>query len=299
MGRETLLAILLLLFGGLAAQPLALVPRRRLPDEAVRIAERRAWLQLWLPVVPTLLVAAWLCGWALREPDPVPDPVDRSLLVAACLPFALIASRAALRAAWALVREPAELPICTAGLWRPRIIFSPFLARTLDEGQVRAAWEHEQAHVRHRDPLRIWLAQFATDLQWPWPWARERFAVWLGILECARDDEARSRGVSGVDLAAAVVATARQFSSALRPQGARRIAPIDSALLGGDARSLQMRIARLLSPLPDSAGTQGWVRYGDTAVVAVLAAMVVIACALGAVYGESILHPLLVWSRTV
>ncbi len=298
MERETLLTILLLLLGGLAAQPLALLPHRKPPAEAPRIAEHRAWLRLWLPVLPTLMVAAWLCGWALREPDPVHDRFDHGMLVAACLPFAAIALRAALRAAWALLREPAQLPICTAGLLWPRVVFSPFLARTLDEGQVRAAWEHERAHVRHRDPLRIWLAQIATDLQWPWPRARERFDGWLEILECARDDEARSRGASGVDLAAAVVATARQASPILRTQGARWTAAIDAALLG-DARSLQARIARLLSPLANTAGTQTRIRLGDPAAAAVLAAMLVIACTLGAVYGEWILHALFLWTWTV
>ncbi len=298
MGRETLLTILLLLLGGLAAQPLALWPYRGLPDEAPCLAERRAWLRLWLPVMPTLMVAAWLCGWALREPDPVHDHFDHGMLAAACLPFAAIALRAALRAAWALVREPADIPICTAGLLRPRVVFSPFLARTLDEGQIRAAWEHEQAHARHRDPLRIWLAQVATDLQWPWPWARERFDAWIEILECARDDEARSRGASGVDLAAAVVATARQSFSPMGSQATLWSATVDAALLG-DARSLQTRIARLLSPLPDSAGTPARIQLRAPAVAAVLTASLVIACTLGAVYGEWILHPLLLWTWTV
>ncbi len=298
MERETLLTILLLLVGGLAAQPLAMLPHRRLPDAAPWITERRAWRRLWLPVVPTLVVAAWLCGWALREPDPVHDRFDHGMLVMACLPFAAIALRAALRAAWALARAPAELPICTAGLLWPRVVFSPFLARTLDEGQIRAAWEHEQAHARHRDPLRIWLAQIATDLQWPWPWAREHFDNWLEILEYARDDEARGRGASGADLAAAVLATVRQSSSILLPQEARWAAPIDAALLG-DGRSLQARIARLLAPLPDSAGTAVRTRLGDRTAAAVLATMLAIACASGAVSGEWLLHPLFLWTWTV
>ncbi|MDA8128250.1 MAG: hypothetical protein M0Z73_06090 [Betaproteobacteria bacterium] len=298
MGRETLLTVLLLLLGGLAVQPFALMPRRQCPGEAPQIAERRAWLQLWLPIVPALLVAAWLCGWALQESDPVHDRADPGMLVAACLPFALIALRAALRAAWAILRQPAELPICSTGLWRPHILFSPFLARALDEGQIRAAWEHEQAHVRHRDPLRIWLAQMATDLQWPWPWARERLDTWLEILECARDDEARSRGASGIDLAAAVVTTARLASSPLGPQAPRWLSPVDAPLLG-DARSLQTRVARLLAPLPDSDGAHGWLRHGDTAVAALLAAMAGIAAASGAAYGEWIVHLLLEWTWAI
>lgn len=296
MGRETLLTILLLLLGGLAVQPLAVWPHLKRSDKVPQLAERRAWLQLWLPVVPTLVVAAWLCGWALREPDPVHDQLDPGMLLAACLPFAAIAIRAALRAAWALVREVADLPVCTVGLLRPRVVFSPFLARTLDEGQIRAAWEHEQAHVRHRDPLRIWLAQIAMDLQWPWPWARKRFDGWLEIMECARDDEARGRGASGVDLAAAVLATARQSSSALRHRVARRwVAAIDATLLG-DARSLEARLGRLLAPLPEAAEAPARLRLGGARAAAVLTGVLAVACTLGAVYGESIIHPLLLWT---
>ncbi|MDE2076726.1 MAG: hypothetical protein KGI91_06580 [Burkholderiales bacterium] len=298
MGRETLLTILVILLGGLAAQPLALWPRHPLPDEAPRIAERRAWLRLWLPVVPALLVAAWLFGWALREPDPVHDRFDHGMLVMACLPFAVIVLRAVLRATWVLLSEPADLPICTAGLLQPRIVFSPFLARALDEGQIRAAWEHEQAHVRHRDPLRIWLAQIATDLQWPWPWARDRFIAWLEILECARDDEARSRGASGVDLAAAILATVRRSAEARRPHEALWPTTADAALIG-DVQLLQSRIVRLLSPMPEIAGTQVHGARQDLMAAAGLAALLAIACILGAVYGERILHPLLLWTWTV
>ena len=298
MGRETLLTILLLLFGGLAAQPLALVPRRPLPEEDPRIAERRAWLQLWLPVAPTLVVTAWLCGWALREPDPVRAHFDHGMLIAASMPFALVALRAAFRAIWVMVREPTQLPICTVGLLRPQILFSPFHARTLDEGQVRAAWAHEQAHVRHHDPLRIWLAQIATDLQWPWPWVRRRFGSWLEVLECARDDEARSRGACGVDLAAAIVATARRSTPTSQPWRSRWSPSIDVALLG-EARSLQTRVARLLAPLPEPAGATLWVRLSDPALLGMACATLGIVVALGAAYGNSILHPFLVWTWAV
>lgn len=298
MGRETLLTLLLLLFGGLVMQPLALLPRHPLPDESPRIAERRAWLQLWLPVLPMLVVGAWLCGWALREPDPVRARFDHGMLIGASIPFALVALRAGLRAAWVLVRAPVELPICTAGLLRPRILFNPFLARTLDEAQIHAALEHERAHVRHRDPLRIWLAQLATDLQWPWPWARERFETWLEILECARDDEARSRGTSGTELAAAVVATARRSCSVSRSGHAAWVLGTDAALLG-DARSLQARITRLLSPLPEDGGSAARTGLSGPATLAMLAALLCVAIALGAIFGNAVLHPIFLWTWNV
>jgi hypothetical protein len=34
----------------------------------------------------------------------------------------------------------------------------------------------------HRDPLRIWLAQLATDLQGSSPGARERLSWWMAAL---------------------------------------------------------------------------------------------------------------------
>ena len=199
-----------------------------------------------------------------------------------------------------MVREPAETPICTVGFLHPRILFSPVLARRFDEGQIRAACEHERAHAHHRDPLRIWLAQIATDLQWPWPWAREQFEHWIEILECARDEEARYCGASGVDLAAAVLATVRQFSSAALAQGGSRWpGTAREATLVGDPRILQRRIARLLAPLPEHGESASRPRSGSTVVVVVLIGMSIASCVLGAIYGESVLHPLLAWTWTV
>lgn len=292
MERETLLTLLVLLFGGLALQPLALLPWRPLPHETARAAERRAWLRLWWPVIPTLLVGAWLCGWAWSEPDPVRESVDSGLLLVASLPFALVVLRAVLRAAWSLLRRPAELPICTTGLWRPRVVLDPFFARALGEGPLRAALEHERAHARHRDPLRLWLGQLATDLQWPWAGAPRRFDAWLEVLECARDDEARGRGASGADLAAAVLAVARQ------PSLARRAGSVGGggvALLR-DGRSLQRRIVRLLGPEPSAPVVRTARASGIVMAIALTLAALSAAIALGVVYGELVLHSFFVWT---
>ena len=298
MERETLLVTLLVGFGGAAVQALALLPRRTCGDSSPQVAERRAWRQLWLPLQALFVLGAWLVGWALREPDPVPDRMAPGILMAISLPFALVAIRAAVRAVRALVRAPRDLPIYTVGLLRPRVVFSPFLARSLEEGPVRAAWEHEQAHVRHRDPLRIWLAQIATDLQWPWPGARRRFTAWLEILECARDDEARGCGASGVDLAAAVLAIARMVSTALPSGGAPEETAVDAALIGR-GRALQGRIARLLSSLPESAGAPARNRLDPPASWAVAAVVLLIAGGVGAACGEQVLRPILAWTWSI
>lgn len=298
MERETLLTILLLLFGGLATQPFAPLPGGARADEVAEVVERHAWIRLWLPVMPTLVVAAWLCGWALRQPDPVHGHIDRGLLIAGCVPFALIAVRAALRAVSALIRDAGEIPIRTTGLLRPRVVFSPSLAQTLDAEHMRAAREHEEAHARHRDPLRIWLAQVAADLQWPWPGARERFDAWLEALECARDAEARRRGVSGTVLATVVLAAAKQCSPALQTREAQRARAVRAGLVG-NAKALQVRIGRLLSPLPEITGMRARKGLADRLTVALVAAMLVVAAALGAAYGNAILQPFFAWTWTV
>jgi beta-lactamase regulating signal transducer with metallopeptidase domain len=110
----------------------------------------------------------------------------------------------------------------------------------LDPDALAAALAHERAHVRHRDPFRIWLAQIATDLQGLGPFARRRLDAWLESLEIARDEDARSEGVRGEDLAAAVLAVAKMS------------APATGAVAGltGTQASLASRVRRLLDPLP-------------------------------------------------
>jgi hypothetical protein len=138
-----------------------------------------------------------------------------------------------------------------------------------------AAFAHERVHVRHRDPLRVWLAQIATDLQWPSPTARRRFEHWLTSLELARDEEARLDGAPGEDLAAAVVAVARMPWRQL-----------DAAIVGltGAETSLASRVHRLLEPVPPDGGRPSILL--PLAVLAVLAASVVV----GATYGDYVLR---------
>jgi hypothetical protein len=237
--RESLLATLIVLLGGLALQLFAVWPGRIASDHASRQQERLQWLALWWPTTPAFTVAAWLCGWALSQPDPVPDHVG-GLIFVATAPFTLVCARALLRAGWSLCRSHRVFGIATVGLFHPRIVVAPALASLLDDAALRAAVAHERAHLLHHDPLRIWLAQFVTDLQWPWAPAQRRFQHWLGSLEIARDDEARGGGIEGADLAAAVLGSLRYQQEI---SGA-------SAGLIGRPEALPARIERLLRPLP-------------------------------------------------
>jgi Zn-dependent protease with chaperone function len=189
--------------------------------------------------------------------------------------------RALFRAGWALFRTPQELGIATVGLIRPRIVVAPELARVLDDRALQAALAHERAHVRHQDPLRIWIAQFVTDLQWPWSSAQGRFETWLAALEHARDDAARAEGIDGADLAAALVASLRFHRD--------RAAGVYASLIG-QRSAFEERVARLLQPL--AARSDKTLTTLQLAVLVTLALMT--AVALGAVYGEQlIVGPLL------
>jgi hypothetical protein len=150
----------------------------------------------------------------------------------------------------------------------------------LSEGQVNAVLEHERAHARHCDPMRIWLAQLATDLQWPWPQAHERLRRWLLALELARDEEARVTGVAGTDLADAIVASAR-FDQRVN-------LPVEAALTGEPCASKQ-RIGRLLDPLPAESEETQMSTHGP---LLTLLPTLLLALVLGLMFGERVVRAL-------
>jgi hypothetical protein len=281
--RESLLSLLIVFLGGVTLQLFAAWPWSDGNASASRGVERRRWLALWWPAAPTSVVAAWLCGWALSQPDPVLDPVGPYLFIA-CVPFGVVVMRAVVRAGWSLARSPGNFGIATVGLLRPHIVFAPQLAKRLDDRAIEAALAHERAHVRHRDPLRIWVAQFVTDLQWPWGSARRRFSSWLAAVEEARDDEARAAGVEGADLAAALVGSLRFQSAQCCTGGVGLI---------GQREVVQARIARLLRPLPDAVLPRDSSRI---AIAALLVLTLVLAMGLGVACGERVIRPLLALS---
>jgi hypothetical protein len=278
VSRELVLATMVLVLCGAGAWLASWIPAARAPGDRCELSgrqlEARSWRRIWLTLLPAGIALAMMFGWALQEPG----MTDELLLPTASLivvPIGLLWLRCAVRACVAL-RRPRELPpIATVGLLRPRVLVAEDLRGTLDPAALMAALAHERVHVRHGDPLRIWLAQIATDLQWPSPSARRRFEHWLSSLELARDDEARLDGVSGEDLAAAVVAVARMP----RPR-------LGAALVGltGAEMSLASRVHRLLEPVPPDRGRRSILLR--LAVLAMLVASVLI----GAAYGDHVLR---------
>lgn len=240
MDREVLLALLACAVVGPAVLVASAWPQRCEQASSARQWERATWRAVWMPVVPAAIALSMLLGWASMEPanaELLPAPI-----IGLSALFAIIWARALIRAANAARQRRSQMAAGTVGLWRPRIIVAAEFVTRLDADEVRAVYAHEAAHARHRDPLRIWLAQLVTDLQWPWPGARRRFDEWRRVLELARDEEARDDGIDGADLASAVLVGAQW----------KTVVPRGAALIDSGAR-LEDRIARLLGPVsPDT-----------------------------------------------
>lgn len=56
--------------------------------------------------------------------------------------------------------------VFTAGLLRPRICVSSGLIKLLSRNELRAVLWHENDHLRHYDPLRIWLVSWLKRALW-------------------------------------------------------------------------------------------------------------------------------------
>jgi len=241
MNRDLVLATLVVALCGSAIWLAGWWPARRggRAEESGRVAERRNWLALWLPLVPAAAALAALAGWAMQEPR-LTDEILRPVTPFFVAPIAALWLRAAWRAGRALAHPRVPPLAATLGLLRPRIAIDERLSRDLDATAGQAVLAHERAHCRHRDPLRIWLAQIASDLQWPSPRAAARFEGWRQALELARDEEARDGGVDGEDLAAALLGAVRLAQ--------RRVASPAAPLVDGE-QALVLRVGRLLAPL--------------------------------------------------
>jgi hypothetical protein len=277
MDRELVLAILVTLLCGSVLTAAGWYPVSPPQTSSAILVEQRAWRRIWLPFGPALVLFAALCGWAFVEPADA-ERVPTGMLWGLA-PCAVVAVRTAWRAWRSLAVAHQQQAIATVGLLRPRIVLSPHLANGLDADALRAALAHERVHASHRDPLRLWLAQLATDLLWPWPSARKRFRCWQEALEQARDEEARRNGANGPDLAAAILASIRL---------GRRAAFASAATLTGDEAVLAERITRLMRPLDHEQPME--TRVARLAALGVAAGL---ALCLGVEFGEIAVRALL------
>jgi len=237
--------------------------------------EQAAWWRMWFRVVPAAGLLLGLAVWAVCEPE----NAERISTAAQCMLVAVGAAgaRAVSRSVRSLRPEREGTVAATVGVFFPRVVISSRLVAVLDRDALRAVEAHEAAHARHRDPLRIWFAQIATDVLWPWQSAHERFRAWRYALELARDEEALEAGAEGPDLASAIV-TAARLQHGL---------PLNAAGLLSDNVRLQNRIDILLGER-DSEEQVFYRRWFLGPAVIVSALGLWIAC--GAAAGEGIVE---------
>lgn len=139
------------------------------------------------------------------------------------------------RLALRLLPSPRPLAL-TAGLWRPQVILSEGIVSSLSEEELRSVLLHEQAHVRSRDPVRLAVAQFLKDVLWFLPVARSLARDFVDAIEEGADDQAVMLTQQPVDLASALVKTAKA--------GLISTSPVASSLAGN--LSVEDRVKRLL-----------------------------------------------------
>lgn len=253
----------------------------QMPPAAAAVEQERRYAHLLLrPLVLPVLAAAWLVGWASQEPDAT-DEWLAAPAIALTIPFGLIVLRACARTGLSVWRARRAAPACTVGLFRPRVVIDPAVEQALDPTELAAVREHEAAHARHRDPLRILVMSFVADLQWPLRPATRGYRRWQHALELARDDEARARGASGEALATGILAVARLMQ---RPP-ARAVATLVSV---DEGAALRARVDRLLRPLstPSPRGVARG-RLGVASWAALMLSATLAATYLGATYGEA------------
>lgn len=210
---EVFLLLAVALFGAVAWTA-AVISDAHAAKRPLAVYENIAWWQTAWPALAGLLGVAFIAGWAHTEPNPSDEGITLYGYILAII-AGLVFARASVRALRALRRASySEIPVVTVGFLRCRVRVSGAFVRLASPEVLAAALAHEEAHVCARDPLRIWVTQFLSDLQWPIPGARRRFQNWLLALEIRRDEEAVAAGAAPLALAEAILLAARSSRSA-------------------------------------------------------------------------------------
>ena len=143
----------------------------------------------------------------------------------------------------ALVLADKEPVFAVAGVFRPQLVISRRVMRSLSATEREAALRHEQAHCAAGDNLKRFLILLAPDL---FPFVRT-FAglehAWSKFTEWAADDHATEGDPQrALSLASALVRVAKMGS-------VQRLGYLSCSLLGSNLE-LSQRVDRLLRPQP-------------------------------------------------
>jgi Zn-dependent protease with chaperone function len=131
------------------------------------------------------------------------------------------------------------LPTMTvAGILRPKVLLSAAAESVLTANELRAAMNHEVAHVRRRDNLKKLLLRCVA-----FPGMAGLEAAWLEATEMAADAAAVSNAREALDLAAALIKLSR-----LAPVEPGSVdPPVLTTALHSPAAALNVRVERLIA----------------------------------------------------
>jgi beta-lactamase regulating signal transducer with metallopeptidase domain len=98
----------------------------------------------------------------------------------------------------------------TIGLWKPQIILSTGLMDMLEQSELQAVIEHEKCHMRHRDPLAIFLLSMISKAMWYIPifaWMADKYPI---LIELRADKYAIIQMKQSADLGSALLKLLKQ-----------------------------------------------------------------------------------------
>lgn len=137
--------------------------------------------------------------------------------------------------------------LAVAGIFRPQIFLSREIAETLSPGELKAALEHETAHVTSFDNLKQLLLRITRPPHWLKAF-QEIDTEWGGASEIAADYHALARGASVLDLSSALIKVGRlsRGGGVSHAVASHLVPPVCNA-------SLEQRIIRLSDQLQGTA----------------------------------------------
>ena len=108
-----------------------------------------------------------------------------------------------------LLLDSAKPLAFTVGFWHPQVVLSEEMIATLSHEELAAVLFHELGHVQSRDPLRLAVVRFLVDVLWFLPVARSLAKDFADAVEMSADTFAVAITRQPVDLASALVKTAK------------------------------------------------------------------------------------------
>ncbi len=134
------------------------------------------WLPLvWISIAVLLLMRLAWSAWCLRR-------LERLLKAGRCEALDGIAQEIGLsRAPRLFVGDASAVPMVW-GVWSPRLLL-PEGFEQWSAAKLRGVLLHELAHLKRRDPLALWTAQWVKALHWFNP------LVWLTLRQLRADQE--------------------------------------------------------------------------------------------------------------